>query len=222
MTFYPRILLALAGALLLINNVSAEPPNLGILKKELRQYHDAGIYQQELSAVAKEAKHYILTQARKNQQLPVRKKLAVVLDIDETCISNYDKFAKYDFMPSKEQIHRDILKADAPAIKPMLDLYNAALKEGVSVFFVTARPNTDLEATKTNLLRDGYRNWTGLYLRPDNYRHASNVPFKARTRAKISKQGYTIIATIGDQYSDLMGGYAKREFKLPNPWYFLP
>jgi len=35
-------------------------------------------------------------------------------------------------------------------------------------------------------------------------------------------KGYTIIANIGDQYSDLVGGYAEGEFKLPDPMYYIP
>jgi len=217
-----RILTAMACALLLINTAVAEPSNLGMLKKELRQYHDAGIYEQELNGVIGEAHRYIISQAEKNQQQPVRKKLAIVLDIDETSLSNYDKFVKHDFFPTPAQIHRDVQQADAPAIEAMLNLYNDALKHGISVFFVTGRPVADLNATKTNLQRDGYHDWAGLYLRPDNYKRSSIVPFKSQTRAMISKQGYTIVASIGDQYSDLLGGHAKRAFKLPNPWYFLP
>ena len=35
-------------------------------------------------------------------------------------------------------------------------------------------------------------------------------------------QKLTIIASVGDQWSDLDGGYAERVFKLPNPFYFIP
>jgi hypothetical protein len=48
------------------------------------------------------------------------------------------------------------------------------------------------------------------------------VDFKAPERRKISEQGYTIVLSLGDQDSDLEGGYAERTFKLPNPVYFLP
>ena len=33
---------------------------------------------------------------------------------------------------------------------------------------------------------------------------------------------HTIIANVGDQWSDLDGGFAERVFKLPNPVYFIP
>ena len=46
--------------------------------------------------------------------------------------------------------------------------------------------------------------------------------FKAPERRKLAEQGYTIILNMGDQESDLRGGYAEKTFKLPNPVYFLP
>ena len=33
---------------------------------------------------------------------------------------------------------------------------------------------------------------------------------------------YDVVANLGDQYSDLIGGYADRTVKLPNPTYYLP
>ena len=44
--------------------------------------------------------------------------------------------------------------------------------------------------------------------------------FKAPERRKLTEEGYTILLSIGDQQSDLSGGYAERTFKLPNPVYF--
>jgi hypothetical protein len=50
----------------------------------------------------------------------------------------------------------------------------------------------------------------------------SAADFKAPARQKITERGYTILLSMGDQESDLKGGYAERVFKLPNPVYFLP
>ena len=51
---------------------------------------------------------------------------------------------------------------------------------------------------------------------------ASAADFKAPERRKIAERGYTIVLSLGDQESDLKGGYAERTFKLPNPVYYLP
>ncbi len=45
---------------------------------------------------------------------------------------------------------------------------------------------------------------------------------KAAERADIERQGYKIITAIGDQLSDMTGGYVEMGFKLPNPMYFIP
>jgi hypothetical protein len=55
--------------------------------------------------------------------------------------------------------------------------------------------------------------------KPDS--HGSAVNHKAPARAVIERQGFTIIANIGDQQSDLEGGYAEMTFKVPNPFYFI-
>lgn len=216
------IIISLGSALLFVSEAFSEPHNLGLLRKEAINYHDSGAYEQELTNVINDAHDYIVAQVDTNKISSHKKNLAIVLDIDETSLSNYDRMLKRNFTASREQFHEDVLAADAPPIKPMLFLYRDAIKQGVKVFFVSGRPDSDLDATKTNLIKAGYEDWTGLYLRPSQYEQKSIVPFKQRTRALISKQGYTIIASIGDQYSDLLGGHAKREFKLPNPYYFLP
>jgi acid phosphatase len=217
-----KTIMTLGSILLFFSSAFSEPSNLGLLKTEVINYHDSGAYEKELTDVISKAHHYIVAQVDINKHSAVKKNLAIVLDIDETSLSNYDRMVKRNFTANRNQFHQDILAADAPAIKPMLFLYNDAIKQGVKVFFVTGRQDSELDATKTNLLKAGYKNWTGLYLRPNNYQQKSIIHFKQHTRALISKKGYTIIASIGDQYSDLLGGHAKREFKLPNPYYFLP
>jgi predicted secreted acid phosphatase len=50
----------------------------------------------------------------------------------------------------------------------------------------------------------------------------ATIPYKSGTRAYIESQGYEIVADIGDQFSDLEGGFADKTFKMPNPNYYLP
>jgi acid phosphatase len=57
---------------------------------------------------------------------------------------------------------------------------------------------------------------------PEGTKFPSAVEFKAPERRRIAEQGYTILLSMGDQQSDLAGGYAERTFKLPNPVYYLP
>jgi predicted secreted acid phosphatase len=48
------------------------------------------------------------------------------------------------------------------------------------------------------------------------------IQYKSGTRAYIEAQGYEIVADVGDQFSDLEGGFADKTFKMPNPNYYLP
>lgn len=59
-------------------------------------------------------------------------------------------------------------------------------------------------------------------LRPTSDRRKSVIPFKSGARASIVRQGYDVLADIGDQWSDVCGGYADHIYKLPNPTYYLP
>ncbi len=218
MTFFIRICLSL---FLVHSSVAhCELQNLGVLKHQITHYYDSGRYASELKNTIDSAHQYIIQQslAQKNS----KHRLALVLDIDETSITNADKILARDFMGNSKLIHMEIMKADSPAIKPMLKLYNDAKRHGLKVFFVTGRVEAERDATVKNLKKAGYSGWSGLYLRPANYKRKSIVPFKSQARADIIKKGYTVIATIGDQNSDIKGGYAQKGFKLPNPFYFIP
>lgn len=50
----------------------------------------------------------------------------------------------------------------------------------------------------------------------------TTIHYKSATRAHIESLGYEIVGNFGDQFSDLIGGFADRTFKMPNPNYFLP
>jgi len=91
-----------------------------------------------------------------------------------------------------------------------------------SDLFITGRPEDQRAATERNLRQAGYDGFERLSMVPPGAKFASAADFKTGIRAGIATQGYTIIANIGDQPSDLLGGYAERIFLLPNPFYRVP
>ena len=96
-----------------------------------------------------------------------------------------------------------------------------ARRKHVAVFFITGRPATIpviQQSTEANLKAAGYTKWAGLTLNPGGL---DTVPYKSGERKKIQKDGYRILVNVGDQESDLQGGFAQRAFKLPNPFYFI-
>lgn len=199
----------------------AEPPNLTLIKQELITYHDSGEYQKDLMDKVEQARHFIAEHTHDHLGLGQAKKLAIVLDIDETILSNYDLMAAHEFTTTQEQRHEYTMLAHTPAIQPMLELYQEALEKNIAVFFITGRPESEREATTQNLKFVGFKQWSKLFLRPAHYTQKSIVPFKSGARETIAKLGYTIIVTIGDQMSDLLGNHAGKTFKLPNPYYHI-
>ncbi len=181
------------------------------LVKAFRSYHDTGQYARDLAAVDGAAERYL------DQRLATARlsgKPAIVLDIDETALSNYADLSAHDF-----GFCFCGLRPDGTAIQPTLRLYRDALAHRVAVFFVTGRPPVTGSITRLNLRRVGYsRGWAGLYEKPVS---AKTAQFKSSARARIQQAGYDIIANVGDQQSDLDGGHADRQFKLPDPFYFV-
>ena len=199
----------------------AEPANLANHKTEIKQYYTSGEYVNELNSIAQQASNKIIHAVQANARNNLHQKLAIVLDIDETSLSNYKRMVKRDFAISHKAIDQDVLAAEALAIQPIYNLYKQALAHNVAVFFISGRAESFRVATETNLVKAGYVNWRGLYLKPNEYKNTSNIPFKSKTRALIESKGYTIVANIGDQISDLTGGHSLNSYKLPNACYFV-
>jgi acid phosphatase class B len=204
-----------------------EPPNIGDLKTEARAYHDSGAYLTDLQDAAWPAIPWI-TEPAQAVERP-----AVVFDIDETSLSNYEALVANDFgrIPSGRC---DMLPegpcglvawdqmAKATVIQPTMDVFNTARDRGATIFFITGRDESQRAATERNLAAVGYTGYARLVMEPINARFPSAADFKAPQRQSISDEGYTIIANLGDQPSDLDGGFAERTFLLPNPFYRIP
>ncbi len=201
---------------------ASPPPNLYEAKKALIQYHDSGDYQRQQAQVAKDAQTYLAQRIAENKQTGNKKKLAMVLDIDETSLSGYHYFLAENFGFTIKSFNAYIRQAKEPAIQSTLHLYNYAKAHNVAVFFITGRREKLRQATVKNLLFAGYKNWNGLVLKPSDYNKHSAIPYKSAARKAIEQKGYDIVITMGDQESDLKGGFADKGFKLPNPFYYIP
>ena len=160
-------------------------------------------------------------------------KPAVVFDIDDTLLNTYDyEIAnQFGFTPASNAVF--VNAAAFPAVFYMPGLVSFAASHGYAVFFITGRPQTQTDATVTNLTNAGYPTPQSghLFLKPatpPSYLHCVNAPtcttieYKSGTRAHIASLGYSIMADFGDQYSDLLGGNAGHQVKIPNPMYYIP
>jgi predicted secreted acid phosphatase len=214
-----------------VSGLLCNPANLGEYKIELTRYEESGQYQHDIAASVRPAAAYLKEQARREG------KLAIVLDIDETSLSNWPviKADDFGFIP---QGPCDLSATGLPAgacgwidwinqardqpILPTLRLYREARNYRMAVFFVTGRPELLRNATERNLRAAGYDRWNGLMMKSRGYRTESVIAFKTSARREIAARGYTIVLNMGDHQSDLAGGYAERIFKVPNPFYYIP
>src|SRR5215204_249139 len=204
-----------------------EPPNVGDAKAAATAYHDSGAYARDLASVASEASAWIA------QRAPQVSRPALVLDIDDTALTNWEVIKADDFgrvingrctaLPEGPcgWAAWDFL-GKAPVIAPTLEVFRQARALNVTVFLITGRPESQRAATEQNLRAVGYEGYAALYMVPEGAHYASAVAFKAPVRAAIEAEGYTIIANMGDQPSDLAGGHAEKTFLLPNPFYRIP
>lgn len=198
-----------------------EPANLSDAKAAVLAYVDSGAYARDFAAVAADARAWIERRAAGRRP---GERLAIVVDIDETALSNLAHMRAQDLGYHPQAWEKWIDSASAPALPPLLELHRAARARDVAVLFLTGRKGPRERAgTEANLRREGFTDYAALRLsEPADAGHASAAARKAAARAAWSAEGWTIIATIGDQESDLVGGHAERAFKLPNPFYRIP
>jgi acid phosphatase len=214
--------------------------NIDKLKLQLLEYKEGkdgkpGNYEEDVKRVFDQAAIYVKQRVDEAKQSSDQSKLAVVLDIDETSLSNWPNLKANNFgfikggacfeQPTLACGFDDwILKSSAPAIPPALEFFKTVIAtKSIAVFFITGRRESQRQATLWNLDSVGFEGWAALYTRPDDDHKDTIVPFKRVMREKIAHDGYKIIANIGDQLSDLdEGRSAECTFKVPNPFYFIP
>ena len=214
MTIKHNVFAALLILLLPISILAHEPENIQTAKNNAAKYVLSGEYNADITHDMQIATQYLQQQITNNQ---TQKKLAVVLDIDETSISHFKRIRDTNFAATPKFLH-DIFTYDHTPIKPVLKFYKFAIKNHITIFFITGRNRQYSEVTNKNLHLAGYNQFKQLFLTPHKYK--SIATFKIATRKQITEQGYDIVLNIGDQYSDLKGGFAKKAIKLPNPFYY--
>ncbi|WP_291755622.1 HAD family acid phosphatase [Cellulomonas sp. 73-92] len=204
-----------------------------------------GNYAKEATKVAHEGARWLKAKEPTGHQ-----KKAIVLDVDDTTLTtwNYELVSNWAYNPTTNATY--VNGQLFPATPGMVDMVTQAAHEGYAIFWITGRPVTQAAATLGNLGADGIGvdagypapttlpdGSSGLFTKPavanypdylkaacanDPNGACTTIHYKSATRAYIESLGYDIVASFGDQYSDLTGGFADRTFKMPNPNYYLP
>jgi len=222
-------------------------PNIDSVKKTIATYYGdpgTGIANTAESPYIREMAGIVARQTAQLQRIhdhAVRRgeKPAIVLDADDTTLWTYDMEVAdmhFVFDPTEQDVW--VQDQRFPATPSMVGFVNTASRMGFTVFGLTGRNDDQKAATVANLTKVGYQGftpdtfftkWTGVGAsqQPSYVQCATakctTVEYKAQTRKHIEQDlGYDITLNVGDQWSDLQGGYADRTLKLPNPTYYLP
>jgi len=202
-----------AGGLPFLGTTSSY--NAGDWEDVLRSFVESGTYDREIGLIDTLANREVIKAGPRRTAKPQ----AIVLDIDETALSNYSAIDLDDFTFGRNS-QAEATEEIGKAIPQTLKLYNDAKAEGLGLFFITGRRENTRAHTESNLRREGYTGWDGVILKPDDSTQTT-VQFKTAARKEIQRK-WRIVVNVGDQFSDLAGGQADHAFKLPNPFYFLP
>ena len=166
---------------------------------------------------------------------------AIVLDADDTTLFTYDMEVAdmhFNYNPAEQDVW--VQDQRFPATPSMVSLETVAKNAGCTIVGLTGRNDNQKTATLGNLAKVGYTGftsanyytkWTGVgtSVQP-SYIHCAatsctTIEYKSQTRAHVESASggrYDIVANFGDQFSDLIGGHAALDVKLPNPTYYLP
>ncbi|KQZ88187.1 hypothetical protein ASD62_01450 [Phycicoccus sp. Root563] len=225
-------------------------PNIDVVKKTIYTYYGdptgtgaanptSSPYVSEMASILARQRRELprlLADARRHHTKP-----AIVFDADDTTLWTYQMEVgdmKFVFTPAAQQPWVDGERF--PAVPGMVDFVNDAQKMGFTVFGLTGRSDSQKAHTVSNLAKVGYTAFPSdrfftkydsgstppAYLPPSwcaAYPKCTTVEYKAGTRRHIEQDlGYDVVLNVGDQFSDLQGGFADRALKLPNPTYYLP
>lgn len=177
---------------------------------QIREYRDTGSWARDITRATGAAREQL---ARTTARRPM-----LVLDVDDTSLSNYRCWERRDFHGGGACSQG----ARLPAIPQTRALYRYARTHKIAVAFITGRHEDRRAETLRNLARAGYRGTLRLKMRPVGQSEAAHDGWKARRRRALQRRGFTIVANVGDQRSDLSGGAARHADKLPNPMYVIP
>lgn len=192
---------------------------------EINAYYQSGRVLTDQTYVATAAKRSIRNWLAGH--CPARSKSCkglVVFDIDETLLNNYDYYANETppFTFNQQTWNTFSARCGQTAIQPTIELLHWLQQRGVKVVLLSGRSTGIRQETAQCLTQRGVTGDYRLILKSGQDAEPTAAAFKARVRRQLQAEGYTIVASVGDQISDMAHGAARRGFLLPNLMYFIP
>jgi acid phosphatase len=188
--------------------------NLSIAKEEVKEYYESGKFDEELNIVIADAKE-------KFSKIDFKDNSVVIFDVDETALDNYGLAEEMGFGYVYELNKKWNADLKAPAIPQVKELYDFLLSKGSKIIFLTGRNLSEYDATYQNLKNAGYTVFDTLITQIGEERKMKSVEFKSSKRVWLTRQGYEIVGTVGDQWTDLEGEFHGIQVKIPNYLYLI-
>jgi acid phosphatase len=191
-----------------------KPLNLTDVRSEVKEFYESGRYDEELDEVIKNALEQF-------EKIEFKENSVVIFDVDETVLNNYGLAELMGFGYVYEMNKKWNAEMKAPAISQVKELYDYLLANGAKIIFLTGRNIPEYEVTYKNLKQEGYEVFDTLITQREYEYELTAQEFKTSKRKELVENGYEIIGTVGDQWSDLTGEYHGIQVKIPNYLYLI-
>jgi len=150
-------------------------------------------------------------------------KAMVVFDVDETLLNSYSysiaQDPQFTFNPTTWTEYVD--SCGYSAIPQARDVFDRLRALGVHIALVSSGASDTRTAMVACLNSLGISGWDRYVMRGDKAADLGAAEYKALSRQRLQREGFTIVASIGDQVSDMSYGHLKRGFLMPNTMYYL-
>ncbi len=125
--------------------------------------------------------------------------LAIITDVDETILDNspsaaHDMINNHGF--DVDTFHRWVEKSVAKALPGAVEFFSYAAQHGVQCFYITNRAGTEKEATKKNLLQQGFP-----HVNDEHVMTKNGTSDKEPRRQEVMKT-YNVVLLLGDNLND--------------------
>jgi len=209
MNRFVTLTLFLTLTLLLNSCCREELLNLTTAKDLVKQYYEGGQFDKELDEIIADAK-------KKFSKVEVKPNSAVIFDIDDTALLNYEASKKMGYGYVKSMVDEWVSSAQVPAIPQVKALYDYLLQRDVKIIFLIGRFSDEYDYTFQNLINEEFTTFDTLIVRRPEEQKLPAVEFKSNIRTALTYKGYDIIGNVGDQWTDLDGPYSGIKVKIPN------
>lgn len=190
----------------------------------LHRYYASGAYDEQVRAIVREASSRLLGAIERGQLPP---NAVVVFDIDDTLLNSHPhkkvehlRLTGRALVDPRGGVPRHEQRAFLPPIRATVDLHNELRRRGVRTVLLTGRYARHERHTMANLRAAGVDpTHDRVIFREPHEECIDASSYKQGRRAALAREGWVVVANLGDQVSDVVGDHSGMAFVLPNPQY---